>query len=95
LRTFVAHKCPWHELPSLVFPVYHLFSFLLLLAAIVYSIRGGSVWCVVGASGLLVGPAVLLALRTTGKCGRLSSGPALAALYLTYGLARAAALFRI
>jgi hypothetical protein len=55
----------------------------------------GTSWLwLVGATGLLVLPALLLGLKTSWQVRRPLAMPQLSILYFTYGVARAAALFK-
>ena len=94
IRAFFAHGMPLHELPSLVFPIYHLLALMLLVAAVA-AVAGGTSWLwMVGATGLFVLPALLLGLKTSWQVRQPLAMPQLSILYFTYGLARAAALFK-
>ncbi|HZL89048.1 MAG TPA: glycosyltransferase [Pirellulaceae bacterium] len=94
IRAFIAHGMPLHELPSLVWPLYHLLAGIALVAALVYGIWVGSLLVPFTALVLFVAPALLLSVKTCWQVRRAASIPALAVLYLTYGLCRAAALFK-
>jgi glycosyltransferase involved in cell wall biosynthesis len=102
LRAFFSHGMPLHELPSLLFPLYHLLGLAALAVALVGAlVAGGSVFAVssawlwpAAAAGLLVLPAVLLGFNTGWQVRRITAAPALAVLYFVYGLSRAAALFK-
>jgi glycosyltransferase involved in cell wall biosynthesis len=92
IRAFVAHGMPLHELPSLVWPLFHLLAATALIAAVACGIARGSFVIPVAALIVLVLPSLLLSVKTCWQVRRLWSIPALAVLYLTYGLCRAAAL---
>jgi glycosyltransferase involved in cell wall biosynthesis len=94
IRAFFAHGMPLHELPSLAFPIYHLLALTLLVAAAAAVAVGTSWLWLVGATGLLVLPALLLGLKTSWQVRRPLAMPQLSILYFTYGVARAAALFK-
>jgi glycosyltransferase involved in cell wall biosynthesis len=94
VRAFVRQGFPVRELPSLLYPAYYLLTAIGLILALGYAIRYGSATVILSALFLLVAPALLLAVNT---CWRRRDSKALlplAVLYLTYGLARAAALFK-
>jgi glycosyltransferase involved in cell wall biosynthesis len=94
VRAFWLQGMPWRELPSLLFPAYHLLALAAFIAGGVLALRAGH-WIPFALAGLaLVTPAGLLAIRTAWKVRRPSVVLGLTALYLTYGLARAFALFR-
>lgn len=94
IRAFIAHGMPLHELPSLVWPLFHLLAALVVIAALVYAVVSGSIAVPLAALIVLVLPSLLLAVKTCWQVRRLSAIPALAVLYLTYGMCRAAALFK-
>ncbi len=94
IRAFLAHGMPLHELPSLAFPLYHLAGLAAVVAATIALALGAPwVWPAT-AIGFLLLPAVLLGLKTSLQVGQPLAMPQLAVLYFTYGLARAAALFK-
>lgn len=97
VKAWISQGFPLRDLPSLLWPVWHLVlgvGVLLTLIGLCFPMGvawGG--WFVV----LLVGwvsPACLLAIRTGIREGELGSIPGLALLYFVYGLARMAALFK-
>lgn len=94
IRAFFAHGMPLHELPSLAFPVYHLAGLLAVAAAVVGTLFGFSWIWLFAAIAVLLLPSMLLGLKTSIQTGRPLSAFPLAVLYFTYGLARAAALFK-
>ena len=94
LRAFFAHGMPLHELPSLVYPLYHLVALLAVVAAVAALAAGVSWLWLAAAMILLTLPAVLMGIKTALQVGRPLATPALAALYFAYGLVRAAALFK-
>jgi glycosyltransferase involved in cell wall biosynthesis len=96
VRAFVRHGMPLHELPSLVFPFYHLIGIAVVVFALVLVATGfQNAWpWPISALALLVLPSVLLGLKTAWQTSRPDAAPALAVLYFVYGLARAAALFK-
>jgi glycosyltransferase involved in cell wall biosynthesis len=93
---FISHGMPLHELPSLAYPAYHLFGLIALaLMAMWAIIVGGIAWLwLATAAALLILPACLLGLKTGWQVQRPWAAPALGVLYFTYGLSRAAALFK-
>lgn len=94
LRAFFTHGMPLHELPSLAFPVFHLLAALgLIVAAVATILTLQPVW-LLAATGIVIFPGLLLAMKTCWQLRQPTILPPLAALYLTYGLARAAALFK-
>lgn len=94
IRAFFAHGMPLHELPSLVWPLYHLVAVIGLLVAAGYGAFYASILYPLVAVGVLILPSLALAAKTCFQVRRLSAIPALATLYLLYGLSRAAALFK-
>jgi len=94
LRAFFSHGMPLHELPSLAFPVFHLLAILGLVGAAVATILGLQPAWLLAAIAIAISPALLLATKTCWQLRQPTALPALAALYLTYGLSRAAALFK-
>lgn len=94
LRGFIAHRFPWHELPSIVYPVYHLLGLAAVGAGAAIACSRREVRWVVAPALAVAAPSLLLALRTAWRTRSPRSIPGLAALYFTYGVARAAALFR-
>src|SRR4029453_7412931 len=94
IRAFFAHGMPLHELPSLVFPLYHLLGLGAVVAAIIALALGASwLWLDVTLLALAM-PAGLLGLKTSLQVHQPLAMPQLAVLYFAYGLARAAALFK-
>jgi glycosyltransferase involved in cell wall biosynthesis len=97
IRAWVSQGYPLRDLPSLVWPVWHLLLGVGVLFALVWMWMPWSVG-VVGWLGVLllcwVAPACLLGIRTGVRERRWAAIPGLAVLYFTYGLARAAALFK-
>jgi glycosyltransferase involved in cell wall biosynthesis len=94
IRAFLAHGMPLHELPSLAFPIYHLLGIAAVAIAAIALACGVSWMWLAAACIFLVLPAVLLGIKTSFQVGRPLAMPQLAALYFTYGLARAVALFK-
>jgi GT2 family glycosyltransferase len=94
IRTFIAHGMPLHELPSLAWPLFHLLAGIAAVAALWYGAMTGSVLIPLVALLVLLLPSLLLAIKTCWQVQRLAAIPALSVLYLTYGMCRAAALFK-
>jgi GT2 family glycosyltransferase len=94
LRAFVAQGMPWAEMPTLLYPIYHLIAAAGLLAALAWSIVNAEPLPVLSALLLLALPGLALATKTSWQLREWSAFGPLVALYVTYGLARAAALFR-
>jgi GT2 family glycosyltransferase len=94
LRAFFAHGMPLHELPSLAYPLYHLLAGLLLITAIGAAAMFSQPLLFVAGLLIIVLPSMLLAAKTSWGIRRPFAFLPLAALYLTYGCARAAALFK-
>lgn len=94
VKAFFLQGCPLRELPSLLFPAYHLAALAAFVAAIVFGLLGGSLLWIPVALALLMTPALLLAIHTGWRCRRIDAILPLAVLYLSYGLTRAAALFK-
>lgn len=96
LLAFFSHGMPLHELPSLLFPLYHLLGSMLVAAMAVLAVAlGGSFWLglAVALCGLVL-PSLLLGVKTSWQVQKLTAVPGLATLYFTFGLARALALFK-
>jgi glycosyltransferase involved in cell wall biosynthesis len=96
IRAFFSHGMPLHELPSLAYPVFHLLGVVIVLGMAIWALAaGGYVWLWLAvAAGLLVLPAVLMGIKTGWQVRQMSAVPGLSILYFTYGLSRAAALFK-
>ncbi len=94
LRAFIRHGMPMHELPSLLYPLYHLLCALLFVASIFPSAAFGEPLWVALATTMMLLPSLALATKTSWGCRQIRDFPSLAVLYLTYGCARAAALFK-
>ena len=91
---FIAHGMPLHEVPSLIWPLYHLIALIGLLIAAGYGLLQASFLYPLVALCVLLFPSLALAVKTCIQVRRLSAVPALAVLYFVYGLSRAAALFK-
>ena len=94
IRAFFAHGMPLHEVPSLVWPLFHLLAVFGLIAAVIYGALQASPLVPLAAVALLVAPSFLLAVKTGWQLRRWSAVLPLTLLYLTYGLCRSAALFK-
>lgn len=94
IRAFFSHGMPLHELPSLIWPAYHLLALGAGLAAIVLTAVTLSPVYITIAAGVLVLPSLLLATSTALKVRRTTAIPALTILYFVYAISRAAALFK-
>lgn len=95
LRAFVAQGMPPAELPTLLYPSYHLLGAIIAVGGTAAAAVGVLSWMAVAALlGLLVAPALLLGLKTSWQAGRPVFALPLALLYFVYGLVRAAALFK-
>ena len=94
IRAFFAHGMPLHEVPSLVWPLFHLLAAMGLAAAVIYGAVALALLAPLLALGILLVPSVLLAVKSSWQVRKLSAIPPLTLLYLTYGLCRAAAIFK-
>lgn len=94
LQGVLSHGFRLDELPSLGYPLYMLVAVLLLGIGGVSDLLAQQFILTPVFLGLLVFPAILLALRSGYQAGRLRAIPPLFLLYLAYGLARAYSLFR-
>jgi len=85
------------DLPSLLWPLWHLVGGVVFAAlAITALISMEQTWATLALTSLLawILPSVLLSVRTCISEKRIKRIPALAVLYFTYGIARAAALLK-
>jgi glycosyltransferase involved in cell wall biosynthesis len=94
LRAFVTQGMPIAELPTLLYPAYHLVAAISVVIAIVYAIWFAALLPLVIALLLLLLPGLFLAAKTSWQRREFTALAPLFVLYVTYGLARAAALFR-
>lgn len=97
IRAWIAQGFPWRDVPSLVWPVWHLMVGLLGLVCFgVAAVMQARAWVGYGLIAWLfwLAPSGLLALKTSWETGHARSCLALWWLYFMYGIARAAALFR-
>lgn len=94
LKAFIAQGCPWAELPSLLYPLYILIGLLGGLGALAAAVAGAGTGWLWTALAILLLPASLLGIRRSWQLRRADACLPLAVLYLAYGLARAAALFK-
>jgi cellulose synthase/poly-beta-1,6-N-acetylglucosamine synthase-like glycosyltransferase len=97
VHAWISQGFPMRDLPSLVWPVWHLLVGAGVVAAALASMLGwsGAGWSGVGvAISLWVLPSILLSLKTCFSERCLWAIVPLATLYFVYGLSRAAALFK-
>jgi len=97
LRAWSVQGFPLRDLPSFLWPLWHLGNALAILAfAVCAAVFYNSAWLLgsVSTLGLMILPSLFLSLRTCWNGRRIDSLAPLATLYLVYGLARAAALFK-
>lgn len=94
LQGVLSHGLRLDELPSLGYPLYMLVVVVLLGAGVIMDLMQYRLLFTPVAVGLLVLPALLLALRSGYQAARLQAIPQLSLLYFAYGLARAFSLFR-
>lgn len=94
LIAFFSHGLPLHELPSLLFPLYHLFGLVGLVLMTGLTIAGLPWPFVATALFVLVLPSIVLGLKTCWQVQNWPAFSALATLYFVYGLTRALALFK-
>ncbi|MFN7731679.1 MAG: glycosyltransferase [Pirellula sp.] len=97
VRAWVAQGFPMRDLPSLVWPVWHLaFGLLGLCCFLASAFWLDRAWFAYGvlAWGGWLAPSGILAIKTAWETGYAKSVAPLWCLYFFYGIARAAALFR-
>lgn len=95
LWAFVTQGMPLAELPTLVYPLYHLIGVSVSLGGVLAALAGYPSWMVAAVAwGVLVAPALLLGMKTAWQAGRPACALPLSLLYFLYGLVRAAALFK-
>lgn len=94
LQGVLSHGLRLDELPSLGYPLYMLVAVVLLGVGSVMDLMQHQLLFTPAAVGLLVLPALLLALRSAYQAARPQAIPQLSLLYFAYGLARACSLFR-
>ncbi len=92
LAGFFSHDFRISELPSLLLPLYHLGALLALVGALVYWVATARPVAFLAAAVVLVTPSLMLALSTAVLMRRIQSLPGLIPVYLTYALARSAAV---
>ncbi len=106
LKAWFSQGMPLRDLPSLVWPLWHLLGAVAFAGSILFAFwcwgwGGESVgdkpeacghWAVLYTAAAWVAPSMLLAIKVACQEKRLASIPQLAILYFIYGLARAAAL---
>jgi glycosyltransferase involved in cell wall biosynthesis len=93
VRAFIAQGMPLRDLPSLVWPAYHLMLSIVWIGLLIGSAWWPVSWAVI-AWGFLVLPSLLLALKTSLLIREYQWMLALWVLYFVYGLSRALALFK-
>ena len=97
VKAWISQGFPLRDLPSLLWPLWHFVGGVVFAAlAITAIISMERTWATLVAVSLFawILPSVLLSVRTCLSEKRTTSIPALAVLYFTYGIARAAALFK-
>jgi len=97
VKAWISHGFPMRDLPSLLWPLWHLVGGVVFAAlAITALISMEQTWATLALTSLLawILPSVLLSVRTCISEKRIKRIPALAVLYFTYGIARAAALLK-
>jgi glycosyltransferase involved in cell wall biosynthesis len=96
LKAWVAQGFPLCDLPSFLWPLWHLCTIVLFLAGLIsLAIFGNTIsWLALGFGMLAPLPSILLAIKTCFSAKEFNSIPGLAILYFVYGLARAAALLK-
>ena len=97
VKAWISQGFPLRDLPSLLWPLWHIVGGVAFVAlAITAIISMEQTWATLALTSLLawILPSVLLSVRTCLSEKRTTSIPALAVLYFTYGIARAAALFK-
>ena len=98
LKAWVSHGLPVRELPSFIWPIWHLIIGLMLAIVCLYSLFRPNAFAAYLSGALLflwVIPSLLLSAKTCSGESKMRFFPQLALLYFMYGLARAAALFKI
>jgi hypothetical protein len=97
VKAWVSQGFPMRDLPSLLWPLWHLFggivSLVIAIATVVFINRTFAI-AMVASLFLWILPSVLLSIRTCVSEKQFRSIPSLAVLYFAYGIARAAALFK-
>ena len=97
LRAWVSQGFPVRDLPSFVWPVWHLMVFVLFsISLFLFLLFLTPMMAILNlvALALWIVPSVLLSIRTCLSQRNLRNAPALTVLYWTYGMTRAAALFK-
>ena len=94
LQGVLSHGLRLDELPSLGYPLYMLVMVVLLGAGAVMDLMQHRFFLAPVAVGLLVSPALLLAVRSGYQAACPQAIPQLSLLYFAYGVARACSLFR-
>ena len=97
VKAWISQGFPLRDLPSLLWPLWHLVGGVAFVAlAITAIVSMERTWTTLASTSLLawILPSVLLSVRTCISEKQIKRIPALAVLYFTYGIARAAALFK-
>jgi glycosyltransferase involved in cell wall biosynthesis len=97
VKAWISQGFPLRDLPSLLWPLWHFVGGVVFASLAITAIASiDRTWATLAAISLFawVLPSVVLAVRTCLSEKRTTSIPALAVLYFTYGIARAAALFK-
>jgi glycosyltransferase involved in cell wall biosynthesis len=93
-RGVLAHGLRWDELPSVAYPIYILCLVLLFILSCGLDITNRRSTLILFNLGLLILPALILAIDTIRRVQRPTALPRLFLLYLIYGLARAYSIVR-
>jgi glycosyltransferase involved in cell wall biosynthesis len=97
VKAWVSQGFPWRDLPSFIWPAWHLVIGLMLTIAGLYALFSLDTFTVYlfGTLALLwVIPSLLLSVKTCSGVSEMRFFPQLSVLYFVYGIARAAALFK-
>jgi glycosyltransferase involved in cell wall biosynthesis len=89
LKGVLGHGLRWDELPSIGYPIYILCFMLLLTLSTVLDLLNQKFTLTLFSFGLLILPALLLAIATIRRTGQPNAFPGVFLLYLVYGFARA------
>jgi len=88
----LTHRLRFSELPSVLFPVYHILGALGLIGALGHWLRTGRWLPALAVAFMLLAPSLLLALSTAAQVRATRSWPQLLLLYITYASARSLAI---
>ena len=94
LKGILSHGLRWDEMPSLGYAVYMLCLVLVLSVSCALDLWNGEITLTSLSLGLLILPALMLAMDTIRRVGQFEALPRLVLLYLIYGLARAYSIVR-